>query len=155
MVLGDVQLVSRSGVSSEAEAGFSRTMPRWRAIRSWRLGFNLWMGDPNYGFEGSIEDLEPILEGSRLPKLEHLGLMNCELADEICDRLAGAKVLPRLNELSLAYGTMTDAGARALANAKGALSHLQRLDVQPNCLTSEGIAAVEGRVRLLVERLKS
>ena len=102
------------------------------------------MGDPNYGFEGSIEDLEPIIEGSRLPKLEHLGLMNCELADEICDRLAGAKVLPRLKELSLAYGTMTDAGARALANAKGALTHLQRLDVQANCLTSEGIAAVEG-----------
>lgn len=104
---------------------------------------DLWMGDSGYGFEGGVEDLEPLLDGSHVPKLQHLGLLNSELTDDICARLGESKVLPRLTELSLAYGTMTDAGARALADHKDAFAHLKVLDLRGNCLSSEGIAAVE------------
>jgi predicted DNA-binding WGR domain protein len=33
----------------------------------------LWLGDENYGGDSTVEDLAPILEGKRFPKLEHLG----------------------------------------------------------------------------------
>jgi len=105
---------------------------------------DLWLGSSSYGFAGSVDDVVPILDGARLPKLQHLGLMNTELTDDICDRLGTAKILPRLREVSLKYGTMSDAGARALASTKTAFKHLTLLDVSENCLGSEGVGEVEG-----------
>lgn len=107
------------------------------------LYLDLWLGSSSYGSAGTIDDLAPLLDGAKVPKLEHLGLMNAELTDEICDRLGSAKILPRLREVSLKYGTMTDDGARALASNKAAFHHLMTLDVSENCLGSEGVGAVE------------
>jgi uncharacterized protein (TIGR02996 family) len=123
--------MSQSCMKSFAEA-------RWPELTY----MDLWFGSPHYGASGGIDDLAPILDGTALPKIEHLGLMNAEFTDEICGPLANAKVLPRLRELSLAYGTLTDAGARTLAAAKSALAHLHTLDLSENCLTAEGIAAI-------------
>lgn len=110
---------------------------------------DLWFGSDNYGGDASLEDIEPIFDGENLPKLQRLGLMNASFADDICDRLATAKILPRLSELSLAYGTMTEAGARTLASKAG-LSHLKVLDVSENYVTADGLKALEGACGKLV-----
>lgn len=101
---------------------------------------DLWLGSSNYGAGGTALDLAPLLAGTHVPTLEHLGLMNSELSDEICAALSTSAILPRLTELSLAYGTMTDDGARALAANPAAIAHLRRLDISNNCMTEEGIA---------------
>lgn len=101
-----------------------------------------WLGSTNYGAGGTVADLAPLLAGTHVPKLAHLGLMNSELSDAICAALPASAILPRLTELSLAYGTMTDEGARALAANPAAIAHLVRLDVSQNCLTEEGIAVL-------------
>jgi uncharacterized protein (TIGR02996 family) len=105
---------------------------------------DVWFGSDSYGAGGGVDEIAPILEGTKFPKLEHLGLMNAQFTDDICDRLGSAKILPRLKEVSLKYGTMSDAGARALASSKAQLKHLAMLDVSANCLSPEGVAVVEG-----------
>jgi uncharacterized protein (TIGR02996 family) len=104
----------------------------------------VWFGDPSYGFEGGIDDIQPILDGPRLPKLQHLGLCNADFTDDICRRLGGARILKQLKTLSLAYGTMSDEGAEALAAAKPALAHLERLNLDENFLTARGVGFVTG-----------
>lgn len=74
----------------------------------------LWLGVEEYGGDASIDDLAPILTGTRLPALRHLGLENSELQDEIAAAVAGAPVVAQLSSLSLAMGTLTDEGAAAL-----------------------------------------
>jgi uncharacterized protein (TIGR02996 family) len=111
---------------------------------------DLWLGSSDYGAGGSVADLAPLLAGTHVPKLVHLGLMNTEHSDAICAALPGSAILPRLTELSLAYGTMTDDGARALAANPAAIAHLVRLDVSQNWLTDAGLellrAACDGVV---------
>jgi len=104
----------------------------------------LWLGDAGYGAEGTINDLEPILAAEGLPQLRELGLMNCELTDEICERLPGAAVAGLIERLDLSMGTMSDAGARALAAGREAFGRLERLDVSMNYLTDAGVQALRG-----------
>ena len=105
---------------------------------------DLWLGSDNYGATGTAADLAPIFDGANVPKLTHLGIMNSEIADSFIDELVGSKLLRRLRELDLSYGTLSDEGAARLhANARS-LGHLERLVLSANCLTEEGIAQVRG-----------
>ncbi|NMO19828.1 WGR domain-containing protein [Pyxidicoccus fallax] len=98
----------------------------------------VWFGSHNYGGEGGVEDIQPILDGKGLPHLKHLGLRNAEFTDDLCEVLPHAKVLPRLETLDLSMGAMSDQGARILAENARAFAHLKRLDVSRNTLTDEG-----------------
>ncbi len=112
---------------------------RWPRLR--RLC--VWFGDPGYGAEGGVEDLGPLLAGEGLPELGELGLCNAIFADELCGALPDAPVLARLRVLDLSRGALTDAGARALAQQKDRLAHLERLDVADCCLSPAGVALLE------------
>ena len=74
----------------------------------------LWLGDTNYGWTGSISDLKPLLEGDVFPKLTYLGLRNSEISDEIAAALVNAPVMRHLRTLDLSMGTLSDEGAKAL-----------------------------------------
>lgn len=104
----------------------------------------LWFGDAGYGAEATMDDIEPILAARGLPRLRELGLMNCELTDEICERLPAASVAGMIERLDLSLGTMSDNGARALAAGREAFGRLERLDVSMNYLTDEGVQALRG-----------
>jgi uncharacterized protein (TIGR02996 family) len=93
---------------------------------------DLWIGSNNYGSDGSVEDLAPLLAGDNVPSLTHLGIINCEFTDDVVTALVHSKLLPRLRELSLAHGMMTDAGAAALVKHADAFQHLDLLDVSGN-----------------------
>jgi len=112
----------------------SITTAKWPKLE--RL--EVWFGGDHPGQERRVEELQPILEGRGLPNLKALGLCNAEFTDALCRVLPGAKVLPRLERLDLSRGTLSDEGARLLAENAAAFAHLQHLDVTENALTEEG-----------------
>ncbi|HEV3115583.1 MAG TPA: STM4015 family protein, partial [Gemmataceae bacterium] len=74
----------------------------------------LWLGVENYGWDGGVEDLQPLLAGNLFPKLTYLGLRNSDIADDIAPVVVNAPILKRLKVLDLSNGTLSDIGARAL-----------------------------------------
>ncbi|MFE7526308.1 STM4015 family protein [Kitasatospora sp. NPDC057542] len=95
---------------------------------------DLWLGVDEYGGDANIDDLAPFLDGSRLPKLRHLGLANSELQDEIAAALAHAPVVARLESLDLSMGVLSDEGAAALLEGQP-LTHLRALDLHHHYLS--------------------
>ncbi|MEK4853711.1 STM4015 family protein [Paenibacillus sp. FSL H7-0756] len=74
----------------------------------------LYLGVDNYGFDGGLEDLLPLIEPGKFPKLTYLGLKNSEIQDEIAVALADAPILDQLHTLDMSLGTLSDTGAEAL-----------------------------------------
>ncbi|MFE9725529.1 STM4015 family protein [Streptomyces sp. NPDC005794] len=94
----------------------------------------LWLGEEYYGCDTTLEDLAPLLEGTRFPALRHLGLQNSTFQDEIAAAVAHAPVVARLESLSLSLGTLGDVGAEALLNGQP-LTHLRSLDLHHHYLS--------------------
>jgi uncharacterized protein (TIGR02996 family) len=97
----------------------------------------VWFGSDNYGAEGGVEDIQPLLDGKGVPALKHLGVRNAQFTNALCQVLPGAKILPQLESLDLSMGTMTDEGVAALAANAAAFKHLKRLDVTENLLSGD------------------
>ncbi|MFJ6618932.1 STM4015 family protein [Kitasatospora sp. NPDC091335] len=95
---------------------------------------HLWLGVDEYGGDASLDDLAPFLDGSRLPRLRHLGLANSELQDEIAAAVAHAPVVARLESLDLSMGVLSDDGATALLEGQP-LTHLRSLDLHHHYLS--------------------
>ncbi|HWO18076.1 MAG TPA: TIGR02996 domain-containing protein [Kofleriaceae bacterium] len=87
----------------------------------------------------SADDLQPVLDGTGLPRLAHLGLTNLDFTDALIEPLARGQVLLRLAELDLKMGTLSDDGAGLLYRYQRAFAHLRRIDVDDNYLTLEGV----------------
>ncbi|QSQ27472.1 WGR domain-containing protein [Pyxidicoccus parkwayensis] len=98
----------------------------------------VWFGQDNYGGEGGVEDIQPLLDGKGLPNLKSLGLCNTEFTDDLCKVLPKAKLLAQLERLDLSKGIMSDEGARILAESAAAFAHLKHIDFTENTLTDEG-----------------
>jgi uncharacterized protein (TIGR02996 family) len=94
----------------------------------------LWIGTSRYGGDVALKDLAPLLGGKPFPKLKHLGLRNCEFADELAAALPAAAIVEQLETLDLSKGTMGEAGVSALAEHADAFAHLKRLDLSDNFL---------------------
>lgn len=108
----------------------------------------LWLGTPNYEGDVQVEDLGPLLAGKVFPKLRYLGLRNAEIADAVCEALADAPIVERLEALDLSLGALSDAGGQALLS-NPALSKLKRLDLHYNFLSDavrQQLAALEPEV---------
>ncbi|UQZ35139.1 hypothetical protein C2I18_17365 [Paenibacillus sp. PK3_47] len=88
----------------------------------------LYLGVDNYGFDGSLEDLLPLIQPEKFPKLTYLGLKNSEIQDEIAKALADAPILDQLHTLDLSLGTLSDEGAEALL-ASERIKGLQALNL--------------------------
>jgi hypothetical protein len=74
----------------------------------------LLLGEPNYGFDATVEDLQPLLAGKLFPKLNYLGLRNSVIADDIAAVAVNAPIVRRLDTLDLSLGNLTEAGVRSL-----------------------------------------
>lgn len=101
----------------------------------------LWLGTDEYGGDAGVEDLAPVLAGTRLPRIGYLGLRDAEIADQVAEAVAGAPVVARLHTLDLSLGVLTDHGAEALL-AGQPLTHLRRLDLHHHYLSAELAARV-------------
>ncbi len=102
----------------------------------------LWLGIDDYGFDGNLETLKPLLEVGRFPKLRYLGLRDSEIADEIAIEIANAPILNQLETLDLSLGTMSDKGAQALLNSDG-INTLAKLDLHHHYLSTDMMEKLE------------
>ncbi len=105
----------------------------------------LWLGDSNYGFSGSIDTYLPFIVGRPypdlsypFPKLEHLGLRNAEISDDLAHAFLDAPVLSQLKTLDLSMGTLSNHGARALLD-NHELGHLDALDLSSNYINDPSL----------------
>ncbi len=96
----------------------------------------LWLGDENYGFDGSIEDVATLLDPGRFPRLRHLGLVDSEIADEVAVLVASSPILDRLETLDLSQGTLGDEGAEALL-ASPSIRRLKGLNLKHHYMSPE------------------
>ncbi|MEV0022420.1 STM4015 family protein [Streptomyces atroolivaceus] len=101
-----------------------------------------WFGSEWYGGDTTVADLAPVLSGATFPRLRHLGLQNSEIQDEIAAAVASAPVVARLESLSLAMGTLGDAGAQALLDGQP-LTHLSTLDLHHHYLSDPFVSRIE------------
>jgi predicted DNA-binding WGR domain protein len=102
----------------------------------------LWLGEPNYGWDGTIEDLKPILSGKLFPKLRYLGLRDSIIANEVAAAVAEAPVLKKIRVLDLSLGNLGDEGARALL-ASPAVAKLEKLDIHHHFVSDEVVAQLK------------
>ena len=102
----------------------------------------LWLGDPNYGGEATVEDLAPLLRGDKFSRLTYLGLKDSVIQDEIAGVVANAPVVGRLHTLDLSLGQLGDDGARALLSSP-LIKKLKRLDLHHHFISDELVAKLK------------
>ncbi|GAA5130936.1 STM4015 family protein [Luteolibacter yonseiensis] len=98
----------------------------------------LWLGTDEYGFDGSLTDVLPLLNPEIFPKLKHLALGNSDIQNEIATALADSPILDKLESLDLSLGVMTDEGAAKLLDSPR-VRNLKKLNLHRNFI-SESVA---------------
>lgn len=96
----------------------------------------LYLGTPNYGFDGSISDVESLLVPDKFPALKYLGLRDSEIADQVAAAVAKSPILDQLETLDLSLGTLGDEGGQALLDCP-AVSNLKKLDLHHHYLSDD------------------
>jgi hypothetical protein len=109
----------------------------------------LWLGVGNYGWDGGVQDLQPILAGKHFPKLTYLGLRNSEIADDIARVVVNAPILAQLQVLDLSNGTLTDVGAQALLNLPASLP-LRELNLSHHYMTEPMVERLQKQLKCRV-----
>jgi len=99
----------------------------------------LYLGVEDYGFDGSLADLLPLIEVGKFPKLTYLGLKNSQIQDEIAGALANAPILEQLDTLDLSLGTLSDEGAELLL-ASDRIKKLKALNLSHHYMSDEMIS---------------
>jgi hypothetical protein len=102
----------------------------------------LWLGDPSYGGDATVQDLAALLNGDRFAHLKYLGLKNSHIQDQVAAAVAVAAVTARLDVLDLSMGTLGDEGAKAML-ASPAINHLKLLDIHHHYCSAEMVAALQ------------
>jgi len=102
----------------------------------------LYLGTEDYGFDGGIESVAPLLSAS-FPRLTHLGLCDSDIADEVAVAVTTSPLLEQISTLDLSLGTLGDEGAQALLDCP-AVAKLERLVIDHHYISDD-----------LVKRLRS
>jgi predicted DNA-binding WGR domain protein len=102
----------------------------------------LWLGEENYGWDGTVEDLKPILSGKLFPKLRYLGLRDSAIANEVAAAVAAAPVLKKVRVLDLSLGNLGDEGAEALLKSP-AVAKLEKLDIHHHFVSDAVVARLK------------
>jgi hypothetical protein len=98
----------------------------------------LLLGEENYGFDGSVQDLQPLLTGKLFPKLKYLGLMNSAIADDIAAVVVNSPLVERLEVLDLSMGNMTDEGVNSL-HGLAECKQLKKLNISHHFASAETV----------------
>lgn len=96
----------------------------------------LYLGTPNYGWDGTADDLRALLSGEVFPKLKYLGLRDSEIADEVAALVCQSPLLEQIEVLDLSLGILTDTGGQALLECEK-IRDLKRLDLHYNFMSEQ------------------
>jgi hypothetical protein len=96
----------------------------------------LYLGTDDYGWDGTIEDVKPLLTGKLFPKLKYLGLRDSVIGDEVAKAAAVSPLVSRIDTLDLSLGTLGDEGGEALL-ASPTVKKLKRLDLRYHYMSDE------------------
>ncbi|MES2788881.1 MAG: STM4015 family protein [Planctomycetota bacterium] len=102
----------------------------------------LLLGESNYGFDGGVEDLQPLLSGRLFPKLKWLGLMNSEIVNEIAAVIVNSPITSRLETLDLSLGNLDGEGVQSLTGLT-AYPQLKTLNISHHYASEQQIAALQ------------
>lgn len=102
--------------------------------------------------DGTPEQLHPILQQAKLPKLRSLGLHDSGALNQLVQEVIDSPLLPSLRELALSGGGLDEGGAAILLEYADAFAHLDTLDLSKNYLSETSVAALQSTFgsRLLV-----
>jgi hypothetical protein len=106
----------------------------------------LLLGEPNYGFDGGVEDLQPLFSGRLFPKLKWLGLMNSEIANEIAAVVVNSPIVSRLETLDLSLGNLGGEGVQSLTGL-AAYPNLKTLNISHHFASDQQIAALKNTLK--------
>jgi len=112
---------------------------------------DVWFGSESYGGDAGPDVVDTILARTDLPKLRHLGIMNCAFVDGLVPDFARSPLVARLAELDLSLGCLTDEGAAAFAENRAGFERLEQLDVQYNMLSSDGLATLREVAKKVID----
>lgn len=110
----------------------------------------LLLGDEGYGFDGSVEDLQPVLSGRLYPKLTYLGLMNSEITDDIAAVVVNSPIVDRISVLDLSMGNLSDTGIQAL-HALAGKKNLQKLNIAHHYCSDKAVKELEAALSCEVD----
>ncbi len=102
----------------------------------------LHLGEENYGWDGTVDDLQPFLSGERYPNLRYLGLRDSNIVDEIAAMVVNAPITRRIEVLDLSLGNMSESGARSLMLLPRD-GQLKRLDVSHHYIPEDVVAELK------------
>jgi uncharacterized protein (TIGR02996 family) len=141
--------IRESGGLSSTELG-AIAEARWPSLEH----LELWTGSTRLGAEVSASALRPLLEGASLPRLTHLGLIDCERSREVLQMLVGSPLLSRLRSLDLSKGLFSDAEAALVLQHAHRFRHLTRFDLSENLIAQarDELARALPNVRLERQR---
>ncbi len=103
----------------------------------------LWLGTDDYGFDSTVDDLDPLFGDKLFPKLKELGLRNSCISDQIAKKLIGAPVMNIIEELDLSMGTLGDEGGQALLD-NPAVKKLKGLDLDHHYMSDAMMEKLRG-----------
>jgi hypothetical protein len=101
----------------------------------------LFLGEENYGFDGGVEDLQPLLSGRLFPRLKHLGLMNSSIANDIAAVLVNTPIVERLESIDLSLGNLDSEGVQSLTGL-AAHGHLRQLNISHHYASEAAVEAL-------------
>lgn len=98
----------------------------------------LWLGDDNYGFEGTAQDYKNIINDviKKSPNLKYLGLRNSLISDKLAIMLCKQEWLAQLDTLDLSMGTLGDQGAQALLDSPY-IQELRTLNLEHHFMSND------------------
>lgn len=96
-----------------------------------------------------LATVEQLLEREHV-LLGDLGIINCAFADPVCRVIARSPIAAQLYRLSLARGTLTDAGVEVLVEQRARFPSLATIDVSETFVTAAGVSRLRTMAREVV-----
>jgi predicted DNA-binding WGR domain protein len=103
----------------------------------------LYLGIEDYGFDGDVDDIKPILDKNKFSKLKYLGLMDSEITDDLVALVLESDILPQLEILDFSYGTLSDEGGNLLLDNVDKLAHLKLFNLEYHYMSEEMMAKLK------------
>lgn len=104
----------------------------------------LYLGEENYGFDGSADTIKTFLAESDFPKLTYLGLADSEIEDEVTEAVFASKYINQITTLDLSMGCLSDKGGEILLEKLPQYGNIELVNLSWHFLSDEMMKKLEG-----------